>query len=155
MERHAFQDRIRDNYCFGCGPTNEHGLHLKSCWEGEESVSTFLPHAHHSAGPRHVLNGGIIATVIDCHSICTAIADHYRRENRDIGSPPDIWCVTASMSIDYLAPAAIDKPLNLRARILETSGKKTRIACAAYSGADECARGEVLAIRVPPAWRSR
>lgn len=155
MERHAFQDRIPDNYCFGCGPTNQHGLHLKSYWEGEESVSTFLPHAGHSAGPRHVLNGGIIATVIDCHSICTAVADHYRRENRDIGSAPDIWCVTASMSVSYLHPAAIDKPLNLRARVVEASGKKTRVSCTAYSGGQECAKGEVLAIRVPPAWRSR
>ena len=59
------------------------------------------------------------------------------------------------MSIDYLAPAEIDKPLNLRARIMEMSGRKTRIACTAVSGGQECARGEVLAIRVPPDWRSR
>jgi acyl-coenzyme A thioesterase PaaI-like protein len=155
MEQRAFQDLIPDNYCYGCGPGNEHGLHLKSRWEGDDAVCTFIPRKHHSAGPRHVLNGGVIATIIDCHSICTAVADHYRREQREIGSAPGIWCVTASLKVDYLHPAAIDLPVNLRARVMATDGKKTTIACSVFSDERECAKGEVLAIRVPPAWRAK
>ena len=47
---------------------------------GDEAVSTFTPQPFHMAGPTNVLNGGIIGTVIDCHCICTAFADAYRRE---------------------------------------------------------------------------
>jgi acyl-coenzyme A thioesterase PaaI-like protein len=102
------------------------------------------------AGPTDVLNGGIIGTVIDCHCICTAFADAYRREGRAIGSDPQLWYATASMKVDYLKPAPIDQPLTLRAKVVEAGPKKTRITCSLYAGEQECARGDVLAVRV--AW---
>lgn len=153
MTRIAFQDQIPDNRCFGCGTENPHGLQIKSYWDGDESVCTFVPQPVHMAGPPQYVNGGIIAMVIDCHSVCTAIADHYRRENRDIGSDPLIWCVTASMTVNYLRPVPIDAPAVLRARIIEAGPKKTRLSCTLSSGDDECAAAEVLSIRVPPEWR--
>ncbi len=154
MAEPPFQDQIPDNYCYGCGPGNPNGLHLKSVWENDESVSTFMPQAFHTAGPQQLLNGGIIATIIDCHCICTAIADCYRRENRAIGSAPQIWCATATMKVDYLRAVPIERPVTLRARILETGPKKTRLSCSLLSDGQECAKGEVLAVRVPPSWRS-
>ena len=152
-KHHSFQDQIPGNLCYGCGPDNEHGLRIKSFWEGDESVSAFIPQPFHTAGPEQFLNGGIIATIVDCHCVCTAIADHYRREDRVIGTAPLIWCVTASLKIDYVRPVPIDTPVTLRARIMETAGKKTRLSCSLFSGNQECAHGEVLAIRVPPSWR--
>lgn len=148
-----FQDQMPDNHCYGCGPLNALGLQIKSSWRGEESVCTFQPRPEHSAGPLHVMSDGITATLIDCHSVCTATAYAYRSEGREIGSPPVIWCVTGSMEIQYLAPVPIDKPVELRARIVESEGKKTRLGCSLSSGGKECARGKVLAIRVPPDWR--
>ena len=75
-----FQDLIQGNHCFGCGPHNPAGLQIKSTWSGEkESVCVFQPSAHHCAAPTKFLNGGIIATIIDCHSVCTAIAYAYRQ----------------------------------------------------------------------------
>jgi len=65
----AFQELIQGNHCWGCGTLNPRGLQIKSYWSGEESVCKFQPQAHHMAGPPHVLNGGIIATVINCHGI--------------------------------------------------------------------------------------
>lgn len=79
----AFQDQIPDNNCYGCGPGNREGLRIKSFWDGEAAVCTYRPEHHHSAGPPQFLNGGIIATLIDCHSVCTAIANAYR-----LGKPP-------------------------------------------------------------------
>ena len=38
MSSIAFQDQIPDNRCYGCGPANQDGLRIKSCWEGEESI---------------------------------------------------------------------------------------------------------------------
>ena len=80
----AFQDLIPDNFCFGCGADNPDGLQIKSYWEGEGSICRYTPRPYHAAGPRHLLNGGIIAMLIDCHTICTAVADAYRREGREI-----------------------------------------------------------------------
>jgi acyl-coenzyme A thioesterase PaaI-like protein len=155
MEASAFQDQIPDNFCYGCGPGNEQGLRIKSFWDGDESVSSFAPHASHTAGPRHLLNGGIIATIIDCHCICTAMADFYRRENRAIGSAPQVWYATASMKVDYLQAVRIDQPVTLRARVVEAGPKKTRVSCSLLSEGKECAKGEVLAVRVPSAWRGQ
>ncbi|MEO7803522.1 MAG: PaaI family thioesterase [Actinomycetota bacterium] len=153
MEVVAFQDQIPDNFCYGCGPSNPVGLKLKSYWDGEEAVSTFEPSSHQAAGPRQFLNGGVIATLIDCHCVCTAVANAYRLEDRPIGSEPHIWCVTAALNVTYLRPTPIDKPVMLRVRILETTAKKTVLECSLHSGFDECARGEVVTVRVPESWR--
>ena len=76
----AIQDQLHDNFCWGCGADNPDGLQLKSSWDGTVATATWTPDAVHAAGPRHLLNGGIIATVLDCHGVCTAIADAYERE---------------------------------------------------------------------------
>ncbi|MFQ5944451.1 MAG: PaaI family thioesterase, partial [Anaerolineales bacterium] len=129
------------------------GLQIKSYWSGDEAVCTWQPEEHHMAGPSHILNGGIIATVIDCHCICTAIAAAYRAEGRAMNTEPSIWYATASLQISYLNPTPIHEPVILRARVKETKGKKTVVSCSLYAREEECARAELLAVRVPTAWR--
>jgi hypothetical protein len=87
----AVQDQLERNLCFGCGPSNPNGLQIKTYYGDSEGLCTFHPRPEHSAGPPHVLNGGILATVIDCHGVCTAIAAAYEAENRPIGSDPPLW----------------------------------------------------------------
>lgn len=153
MSSTAFQDRIPYNSCYGCGPKNPEGLRIKSHWdETGAAVCSFQPQAHHNAGMKAYLNGGIIATLVDCHCVCAAIDDGYRRENRESGTDPLIWYVTGQLSVSYKKPARIDLPVNLSARIVKTDGKKTYIECSVESGGEECAVGEVTAIRVPPDW---
>lgn len=149
----AFQDLIPDNGCFGCGPHNEDGLRLKSTWHGDEAISTFRGAPHHSAGPPDVLNGGILATIIDCHGVCTAIADAYRREGRDVGVAPLLWYATGRLEIDYLRPAPLGRDVELRATVREAAGRKSVIECTAEVGGEIVARGVVIAVRVPPEWR--
>jgi acyl-coenzyme A thioesterase PaaI-like protein len=149
----AFQDSIPGNHCWGCGPLNEHGLHIKSYWDGDRSVCHWTPLPWHAAGPTHILNGGIIATIIDCHCVCTAIANHYREEERSMTSDPAIWCVTGGLEVSYLRPTPIDAEVTLVARISERKGKKTVLACSLLSSEIECATGRLVAIRVPPEWR--
>lgn len=149
----AFQDAIPGNQCWGCGPTNPHGLHLKSCWEGDAAVATFRPAPYHMAGPESILNGGIIATIIDCHCVCTAIADAYRQEGRGLESDPAIWYATARLDVTYLKPTPIKPPVTLRATILERKGRKTVVECSLVSEGEERAKAEVIAVRVPEEWR--
>ncbi|MGH2403078.1 MAG: PaaI family thioesterase [bacterium] len=152
MQR-AFQDEFVGNYCFGCGSLNQRGLRIKSYWAGDEAVCAWRPDPVHMAGPQGILNGGIIATIIDCHSICTAIADAYRREGRPLDSEPLIWYVTGSLQVSYLRPTPIDTEVTLRARVKERGEKKSVVVCSLSARGEECARGEILAVRVPAAWR--
>lgn len=154
MGAEAFQDRIPHNGCFGCGPENAGGLRLKSYWAegGGEAVSQFLPQPHMSAGPPQYLNGGIIATIIDCHAVCTAIADAYRREGRAIGEGDVIWYVTGRLDVSYRQPVPIDEPVQLRAAVASTTATKSIVSCRLLSGGQLCATAEVVAVRVPPGW---
>jgi acyl-coenzyme A thioesterase PaaI-like protein len=151
----AIQDLIPRNHCWGCGPDNEQGLQLKSYVEGDQCVATWQPRPPFFAGPTHVLNGGIIAALIDCHSVCTAIARLYQEEKRPIGEPPDTWCATASLNITYRRPVPLDQPLELRARVTSRNGRRSTVECSLTSSDNECATGEAVAVRVPESWRER
>lgn len=148
----AIQDRIPHNHCWGCGTLNPRGLQIKSFQDGDETVCRFQPSPDHMAGPTDVVNGGIIAAVIDCHCVCTAIADAYRAAGRALGSEPLLWAVTASMKIDYLAPTPLGVPMELRARVREAKGRKRVVECTVRSGGRDCARAEVIAVEVGTAW---
>ena len=37
------------SHCYGCGTLNEHGLHIESRWDGDESVCRFEPQPYHMA----------------------------------------------------------------------------------------------------------
>jgi acyl-coenzyme A thioesterase PaaI-like protein len=149
----AFQDQMHDNFCWGCGADNADGLRLQSRWDGDVAVAQWQSQPEYAAGPRHVLNGGIIATLLDCHGVCTAIADAYAREGRAIGSDPDLWYATASMTVDYLRPAPIDATLSLRGRVVEIDGRFTTVDCELEADGKVRAQASVRAIRVPDTWR--
>src|SRR5262245_42204560 len=119
------------NHCWGCGADNHDGLRLKSRWSLEEpriAVATFRPRPEHGAGPAHVLNGGIIATVLDCHGVCTAVADAYRSAGRTIGAGATIWFATGTLTVTYRKPAPVDSDLELHARVERTGERSTEVA---------------------------
>lgn len=150
----AIQDLIPHNHCYGCGPENPDGMQIKSYWDGNESTCTYMPRPEQCAGPTHLLYGGTIASLIDCHSICTAMAHQYELDGHAVGEGEPLWCVTGTLSIRYLKAIPIDKPVVLKARIAESAGRKTTIQCNMYSDDELVAEGEVIAIRVPESWRS-
>ena len=64
----SIQERLYpDATCFGCGLANPKGLHLRSYAQDDVVVATFMPWPEHDNGLGY-LNGGIIATLLDCHS---------------------------------------------------------------------------------------
>ena len=148
-----FQDQMHDNFCWGCGADNPDGLQLKSAWDGEVAVARWQPHAEHAAGPRHVLNGGIIATLLDCHGVCIAIADAYAREGRAIGSDPDLWYATASMRIDYARPTPLEAAVSLRGWVVTIEDRFTTVECELDADGKVRARATVRSVRVPDSWR--
>ena len=149
----AFQDLIPDNHCWGCGRDNPDGLRLRSDWEGDVAVARWNASPAHAAGPVHVVNGGIIATVLDCHGVCTAIADAYRREDRAIGSDPSIWFATTSIAVEYLRPTPIGAELRLVATIRDADGRRAAVECTLEAAEKVRARAVVKSVRVPDSWR--
>lgn len=150
MSQKAFQDILPEeaSHCFGCGRNNEKGFQIKSYWEGDEAVCTWKPKKHHMAGPG-VLCGGVIATLLDCHCLNTANALQYKEDGREIGSKPLMLYLTGTIQVKLLRPTPLNRPVVLRARVKEKKGRKIVVTCSVYSGRNECARGEIVAIRLP------
>jgi acyl-coenzyme A thioesterase PaaI-like protein len=151
MDAKAFQEEpyFQGNHCFGCSPDNAKGLQIKSRWEGEESVCTYQADADQCAGWPHVMYGGLISSLIDCHCVCTAIAAYNRDAARSGGTQAQYWFASVSLKVDFLKPSPVDQPVTLRARIKELGEKKGIITCSVFSNGQETARGEVVAVRVP------
>jgi acyl-coenzyme A thioesterase PaaI-like protein len=156
MTSKAFQDFYPDDlsHCYGCGRLNTHGLQVKSYWEGEESVCRFQPRPYHTAIPGYVY-GGLIASLIDCHATGTAAAAMYREEGRELGSEPPIRFVTASLHVDYLAPTPIDAVLELRGRVKVIRDRRVTLEISLSARGSVCARGEVVAVRMPDEWMKK
>jgi acyl-coenzyme A thioesterase PaaI-like protein len=148
MSEQAFQDQGSVHHCHGCGADNPHGLRIKSYWDGDEAIATWRPQPHHCGGRKEIVNGGVIATLIDCHSLNLAIAHAYRAEQRPIGSAPRIGYVTGNLNISYLRPTPMGEPLQLRARITKIDGRKVWVNCTLSAAGEICATGEVLGVRV-------
>jgi acyl-coenzyme A thioesterase PaaI-like protein len=152
-DQKAFQDYYADDVsvCYGCGRLNEHGLQIKSYWDGEEAVCTFRPRAYHTAIPGYVY-GGLIASLIDCHSTGTAAAAAYRAEGRAMDTEPPLRYVTASLHVDYLRPTPIDADLVIRARVEEIGRRKVVVSSELAAGGDVCARGRAVLVQMPEKW---
>lgn len=110
----SIQERLYPNLpCFGCGPSNAKGLRLRSYPDDGFVVATFQPWPEHDNGLGY-LNGGIISTVLDCHSAAAVMLEAERR-----GWPPlpgaDLSYVTAGLEVRYLRPSPLREPSELRA----------------------------------------
>lgn len=150
MTQKAFQDYYPDDlsHCYGCGNLNEKGLQIKSFWDGEESVCTYTPRDYHTAIPGFVY-GGVIASLIDCHSTGTASAAKYRAEGREMGSDPPIRFVTASLHVDYLLPTPIGVPLEVRGKVKMIKGRRVVVEARLLAEGKVCAQGEVVVVQMP------
>lgn len=150
MSEKGIQDYYPDDLsrCYGCGRLNEHGLKLKSRWEGEETVAVFTPRPYHTAMPGYVY-GGLIASLIDCHGTGTASAAAYREQGREMGTEPPLRFVTASLHVDYLRPTPLGVVLEIRGKVKEIKGRKVVVSATLSAGGEICARGEVVAVQMP------
>ena len=77
-EQLSIQERLFPTLrCFGCGPANPKGLRLRSFPAEGWVVARFAPWPEHDNGLGY-LNGGIIATVLDCHSAAVVLLEAER-----------------------------------------------------------------------------
>ncbi len=152
MKKVAFQDMYSDwsSHCYGCGRLNEHGLQIKSYWDesGKGTICHFTPYSYHTAAPGFVY-GGLIASLIDCHSTASAAAATYRKAGREMGSEPELRFVTASLHVDFIRPTPIGEELEIRGKIEEIKGRKVIVSSKLSARGEVCARGLVVAVEAP------
>ncbi|MDR3213774.1 MAG: PaaI family thioesterase [Azoarcus sp.] len=138
-----------DGICYGCGPENPHGIHIKSYWteDGRRVVATVAPERKYTSWPGLVY-GGFLAMLVDCHSNWTAMAHHCRAEGREADSLPRISCVTGQLSVRYLKPTPMGVPLELSAWVEGELARKTRVICEIRANGELTAVGDSVFFRV-------
>ena len=132
-----------NSICFGCGPANKQGLHVQSFPNGEIVTAEYQPKPHHQAFP-NVLSGGIIGTLLDCHSNWTAAWTIMN--NRKDNHPP--CTVTAQYNVKLLRPCPTKNPVKLVAKITESNVKKAVIKAELIAEDKVCATCEGIFIAV-------
>jgi acyl-coenzyme A thioesterase PaaI-like protein len=136
------------SHCYGCGKLNEHGHHIQSYWDGDETIATFNPKPYHTSIPGYVY-GGLIASLIDCHGTGSAALASYKAAGREPGTQPPFRFVTASLQVDYLRPTPLGVPLELRGTIAEIKGRKVITEITLSAEEVICAKGRVVAVQIP------
>jgi acyl-coenzyme A thioesterase PaaI-like protein len=133
-----------ENRCFGCGPANAKGLRIRSFERGSDVVAEWTPEPHHLAFDG-ILNGGIIGTLLDCHSNWAA-AVHLMKA-AGAAAPP--CTVTADFHVKLKRPTPISGPLRLKAHVVESSADRAVVEAEIEAGGNVTAtcRGTFVAVK--------
>lgn len=146
MSDEALQDRYApEGTCFGCGPKNDRGLRVKSRARPDGSVvATWRAQEYHQAY-EGALSGGVIGTLMDCHSNWTATYHLMRRSGAD--APP--CTVTAEYQIKLRRPTPTDGEIEIVARPVEVGEDRAVIEAELTAGGKVCAtsRGTFVAVK--------
>jgi len=132
--------------CFGCGPANEQGLRIQS-FEADDGtvVAEWRPRREHEAFAGFT-NGGILGTLIDCHSNWTAISALMARS----GSPTPPSTVTAELSIRFRKPTPSEHPVRLVGRLVEVEDDRATVETTVEAGGVVTATGRATFVAVGP-----
>lgn len=132
--------------CFGCGPANVQGLRLRSYRDlaagapSSRVIATFRTAPHHDNGLGYV-NGGIIATLLDCNSAGSAMV-----QATQLGWKTEVGavypCVTAGLDLRYLRPTPLAEDLTLAAWVDDHS--EDEIAVVSTIACQDKVRAEAL-----------
>lgn len=138
-----------DLTCFGCGPANAKGLQLRSFAVEDRYQASFTPWPEHDNGVGF-LNGGIIATLLDCHSAAAVVDVAYQHGWRALGGAL-LPYVTAGLEVRYPRPAPLHEPVTLLAEV--TSADESQITARVWLEHEEKVRAEADALW--KRWRPR
>jgi acyl-coenzyme A thioesterase PaaI-like protein len=144
----AVQDTYPEDFshCYGCGRLNPAGHQIKTYAGEAGTVTDFEPAPAHTGGLEFAY-GGVIASVIDCHSTGSAAIFWMQREGLSVGKDPAARFVTARLEVDYLAPTPL-VPLRLRGAAAEIADRKVVVTTELVAGDQVTARGRAVLVRV-------
>ncbi len=104
--------RLQKNFCFGCGKNNPEGMRLKFTYDEERDcfVCRFRLGKRYTGPPGHV-HGGIIATILD-------------EAMGKVNKLRHVVALTSEITVNYLKPVPLNKPLRVESREQKVSGRK-------------------------------
>ena len=104
--------RLQKNHCFACGKNNSEGMRLKFSYdeEGDRFVCRFRLGKRFTGPPGHC-HGGIIATILD-------------EAMGKVNKLRHVVALTAQITVDYLKPVPLNKPLRVESRELKVRGRQ-------------------------------
>ena len=149
----AIQDRYgeRFQYCWGCGPKNDLGLHLKTypSLDGECCISRIkLENAYTGGVPSNVF-GGMIATIFDCHGTASAAWFAHHKKGLELTETTLIGrFITARLEIDYLSPSPIDDEIVVISTLEELGERKAIISMEMTVTTKVRAKAKMVAVAV-------
>lgn len=149
--KHAIQDEYADDFawCYGCGRLNEAGLHLRTGWDGDKTVTIYQPREEHKAIPGFIY-GGLLASLVDCHGTGSAAIFLHRKNGHEPGDGVEApRFVTASLHVDYLKPTPANTILKAVGIIEEIHPKKYKVTTKVYANDTVVVTGEVVAALMP------
>jgi acyl-coenzyme A thioesterase PaaI-like protein len=144
----AIQDTYPDDFahCYGCGRQNEHGYQIKTYSGVGSTVTEHEPEPFHR-GAGEFAYGGIIASLIDCHSTGSAAIFWMQTNGRPVGSEESPRFVTARLEIDYVAPTPLG-PLRLVGTADEVGDRKVVVSTELRAAGEVTARGRAVLVRL-------
>lgn len=134
--------------CFGCGHANPKGLRLRSYPADGYVTASFTPWPEHDNG-NGFLNGGIICTLLDCHSGAAVLYEASRR-GLLVDEGRTLTHVTASIDVRYLRPTPL-VTVELRATLADIDDNAMTVAMELIADDKVRAAGTALWKR----WRPR
>ena len=134
--------------CFGCGPANLAGLRIGSRPAADDPaivVARWAPSPAYEAFAG-VVNGGILGTLLDCHANWTATWHLMRARGAD--RPPTT--VTLEYAIRMRRPTPSDRPIDLRAWVVDAAPDRATVEAEIASDGVITATGRGTFVAVRP-----
>jgi uncharacterized protein (TIGR00369 family) len=131
--------RLQKNYCFACGKNNPDGMFLRFTYDEERDcfVCRFRLGKRYTGPPGHC-HGGIIATILD-------------EAMGKVNKLRHVIAVTSEMTVNYLRPVPLNKPLRVESREEKVKGRRhINVAEILNQKGEVLARGRGLFIAIDP-----
>jgi len=145
----AVQDTYPDDFahCFGCGRYNDNGHQIKTYATDAGTVTRHIP-APYYTGAGNFAYGGIIASLIDCHSAGSAAIFWLHDHGQQVGAAESPRFVTARLEVDFTAPTPLGL-VRLDGTAVEVGERKVIVATELASESAVTARGRAVLVKVP------
>ena len=119
-------------------------MRIRSFPRGDEVVAEWRAEPQHEAYAG-ALNGGVVGTLLDCHSNWAATWHLMRRDGLDRAP----CTVTAEYAVKFLRPTPTQGPLRLVARVVEDRPDRAVVEGRLEAGGTVCAtsRGTFVAVK--------
>lgn len=152
-EKIAIQDTYgeRFQYCWGCGPKNKEGMHLKSypSDDGNNCICKIIPEKEFTGGVPANLFGGMIAMIFDCHG--TASAAYFAHKNKGLELKEDTVIgrfITARLEIDFKKPTPMDEEILVISELEEIGQRKAIVNMTMQAKGEVRAKAKIIAVAV-------